>query len=134
MLNRWTGIGRVGHTPKLTSTQGGIAKLTFSMATDLPRKNADGSWSKRTDWHNVIVWGTRAVSAEKRITKGSLVYVEGPTLHREYQPKDGPKKRITEVEANKVEVIKDSKTKGQAPPDRPEPPPSAYESDDEISY
>lgn len=70
----------------------------MSIATNERYKNAQGEYVTETQWHNVIAWGKVAEIAEKLLSKGSEVVVEGKLVHRNYTDKEGVKKYVTEVE------------------------------------
>ena len=77
----------------------------FSMATSEAYRNAKGEKVTDTQWHNVVAWGKVAEIAEKYLTKGKEVAVEGKLVNRSYNDKEGNKKYITEVVVNELLLI-----------------------------
>jgi single-strand DNA-binding protein len=95
--------GYLGGDPELTYTQGGTAICKFSMATSKSYKNRDGEKIEETQWHRVIVWGTKGENVAKCISKGSHVMVNGELRTRSWEDDGGNKRYVTEVYANFVE-------------------------------
>lgn len=74
MLNM-TIAGNVGRDAVLRRTNSGDAVLGFSLAVDMGK---DKSGSKRDSvWINCSIWGKRAESLERYITKGSKLVLSG---------------------------------------------------------
>ncbi len=103
-LNKQLLIGNIGRDPELKYTQGGQAKLAFSIATSEKWRTKDGDDRERTDWHNCVLWGKRAEALSKILSKGERVYVEGRTEHDEYE-RDGVKKYFTSVNVSEVVLL-----------------------------
>jgi single-strand DNA-binding protein len=142
-LNRWTGIGRLGHAPKLSRAQDGTARCTLRVATTtLAGRAPDGTWNKRTDWHTVVAWGRTAEACDRYLAKGALVYVEGALRYREGTGRDGVQRWYTEIAASTVTFLGGGRREGanegdpghpgRAPGDAPpsaDVPGGAYEDD-----
>jgi len=97
-LNRVTLLGRLGKDPEMGTTQSGEKVANFSIATGEQWKDkATGEKKERTEWHNVVVWGALAGVAERFLTKGSRVYIEGAQRTRKWQDQTGNDKWSTEV-------------------------------------
>lgn len=99
-------IGNLGKDPELTYTQSGTAKCKFSLATSKVRKDASGEKKEDTFWHNIVVWGNQAEACGKFLAKGRKVCVVGEVESREYE-KDGQRRWITEINAQRVEFLGD---------------------------
>jgi single-strand DNA-binding protein len=84
--------------PEIKNLDNGNKMARMSIATNERYKNAQGEYVTETQWHNVIAWGKVAEIAEKLLSKGSEVVVEGKLVHRNYTDKEGVKKYVTEVE------------------------------------
>ena len=98
-------IGNLGNTPEVKTLEGGKKMARFSMATSEAYRNAKGEKVTDTQWHNVVAWGKVAEIAEKYLTKGKEVAVEGKLVNRSYNDKEGNKKYITEVVVNELLLI-----------------------------
>jgi len=72
--------GNVGKNAELRRTQSGDPVLGFSVAVD---QGKDKSGNKRDSvWVNCSIWGKRAESLERHITKGSKLVLSGrPSVH-----------------------------------------------------
>ena len=70
------------------------------MATTEYRKDKDGNRIEMTEWHNIVMWRNLAELAEKYLSKGRQIYVEGRLRTRNWDDANGVKHYITEVEAN----------------------------------
>jgi single-strand DNA-binding protein len=101
-MNRATLLGRLGSDPELRRTRNDKAVLRLGVATNERVKRGD-QWEDHTEWHNVIVWGARAESLSRILSKGSQVLIEGSIRRREYE-KDGEKRFVTEIIANDIEL------------------------------
>ena len=102
--------------------------LTFSVATSNDYKNKAGEWVKRpATWTNCVYYGRfdnqKAVAeeGERRLTKGSPVYVEGRERTREYE-KDGEKRTSTELMVSMIAIPIVAKRGGDAVEGNPETP------------
>lgn len=97
-VNKVTLLGYMGKDPEVRFTQGGQAVANFSLATDESYKNNDGEKVKKTEWHNLVVWG-KSVEAfvQPYLHKGDLIYVEGKLQTRKWKDKEGTDKYTTEI-------------------------------------
>lgn len=95
-------IGHVGNQPDVRTTESGKKLARFSVATNEIYRNAKGEKVTETQWHNLVAWGKVAEIAEKYLSKGKEVAIEGKLINRSYADKDGNKKYITEVQVNEV--------------------------------
>ncbi|HYZ86677.1 MAG TPA: single-stranded DNA-binding protein [Bryobacteraceae bacterium] len=103
-VNKVILIGHLGKDAETKFTTSGVAKTTFSVATNRRIKDAQsGEWRDETDWANVVLW--RAENLANYLTKGKQVYVEGRLSTRSYDDKDGNKRYITEVVAEDVLLL-----------------------------
>src|SRR5665647_1239235 len=90
-------IGNLGNAPEVRNTESGKKLARFSIATSETYRNAKGEKVKETQWHNLIAWGKVADIAEKYLTKGTEVAIEGKLMNNNYTDKDGNKKYSTET-------------------------------------
>lgn len=100
MLNKIFVMGRLTRDPELRRTNSGTAVTSFTLAVDRDFKNADGT--KETDFIDVVAWRGTAEFTAKYFTKGRMAVVEGRLQMREWQDKDGHKRRNAEVIADNV--------------------------------
>lgn len=98
-INKVILVGNLGRDPEVITFENGVKKATVSMATTESYKNKEGNWVDQTDWHNIVLWRWLA---ERNLIKGDQVYVEGKVKTRSYDDKDGNKRYITEIVADKI--------------------------------
>lgn len=120
-LNRCTIIGRLGDDPTIRYTQSNKAVATLSIATSQKYKDKDGQMQEDTEWHRVTAWGRTAEICQQYLTKGSLVYIEGPIKTRKWQDKEGRDQYTTEITALQLTMLGG---KGDGVQSRPTPPPA----------
>ena len=101
-------IGNLGMTPEVRTLDGGKKVARVSLATREIYKNYKGDRFTETYWHNLVAWGKTAEIAEKIMSKGSEVAIEGKLVTRAYTDKHGVKRFVTEVVVNEF-VLLDSK-------------------------
>lgn len=111
MLNKIFIMGRLTRDPELRRTQNGTAVAGFALAVDRDFKNADGT--KETDFIEVVAWRSSAEFVSKYFAKGRMAIVEGRLQIRDWQDKDGNKRRNAEVVADNV-YFGDSKKEGDS--------------------
>jgi single-strand DNA-binding protein len=97
-------IGRLGKDPEV-KTFNNKKKASFSLATTEVYKNQKGERVEETQWHNIVLWGKPAENAEKYLTKGQEVAVEGKLIHRNYEADGGEKKYITEINVDEFVML-----------------------------
>ena len=100
MLNKIIVMGRLTHDPELRRTGSGTPVCSFSIACDRDFKSQTGE--KETDFFDVVAWRTTGEFVSKYFTKGRMVVVEGRLQIREWQAKEGNKRRSAEINADNV--------------------------------
>ena len=100
MLNRIIVMGRLTRDPELRRTNSGKAVASFTVAVDRNFKSQSGE--KETDFIDVVAWRSTAEFVAKYFTKGRMAVVEGRLQIRDWQDKDGNKRRSAEVVADNV--------------------------------
>jgi single-strand DNA-binding protein len=101
-LNKVMLIGRIGKDPDTFTFENGNKKISFTLATTESYRDKEGNWVDQTEWHNIA--GYRYL-ADKNVAKGDLVYVEGKIKTRKYQDKEGNDRYVTEIVADKINII-----------------------------
>jgi len=105
-VNKVILIGNLGRDPELRYTQGGQAVANFTLATTERFSGRDGGErQERTEWHRVTAWGRTAELCAQYLSKGRSVYVEGRLQTREWEDKEGQKRRTTEIVALSVQFL-----------------------------
>ncbi len=112
-LNKVLLMGRLGKDPEVRYTADGTAVASFTMATSESYKDRSGNKQERTEWHNIVVWRKLAEIAGEYLKKGRLVYIEGRIQSREYEGKDGIKRRVYEIVASDMKMMPSGQGQGQ---------------------
>lgn len=100
MFSKTIIIGRLGQSPRFSTSKSGTSVCSFSMAVDTGYGD-----KKVTDWFSVTVFGKTAENCNRYLQKGSLVNVEGVVHLRKYQGKDGTEKSCIELVGNSVTFL-----------------------------
>jgi single-strand DNA-binding protein len=104
-LNKVMLIGRLGKDPEIRYTPDGSPVANFSLATSEFWTDKNGTRQERTEWHNIVAWTRLADLSKRFLAKGRQVYVEGRIRTREWDDKDGNKRRTTEIVANQMVLL-----------------------------
>lgn len=100
MLNRIVLMGRLTRDPELRRTQSGVAVVSFAIAVD--RDYAAQGAEKETDFIDIVAWRGTAEFVEKYFSKGRMIVVAGRLQIRNWEDKEGNKRRSAEVVADSV--------------------------------
>ena len=100
MLNHIAIMGRLTRDPELRRTQSGTAVASFTLAVERAEKTPEGKHA--VDFIDCIAWHQTAEFVSRYFTKGRMAVVEGRLHIREWNDKDGVKRRSAEVVAENV--------------------------------
>jgi single-strand DNA-binding protein len=104
-LNKVMLIGRLGKDPEIRYTQDGAPVASFSLATSEFWTDKSGTRQERTEWHNIVAWNKLADLSKRYLAKGRQVYIEGRIRTREWDDRDGNKRRTTEIIAGQMVLL-----------------------------
>lgn len=99
-VNRIFILGRLGKDPVIRTTGTGKPVCNFSVATSEKRGTEEV-----TTWFDVVAWEKTAEICQRYLTKGSQVHIEGRVQVRDWEDKDGGKRRAWEVVADRVTLL-----------------------------
>lgn len=99
-------IGNLGKDPEIREIDGGRRVARFTLATSESYRNDDGEKITDTSWHNIVAWNGLATIAERYLSKGREVAVEGRISYRNFEDKEGAKKYFTEIILNQIHLLK----------------------------
>ena len=102
MVNQVILVGNLGRDPEMRALPSGQQVANFSLATSRRYKDRDGNRKDETEWHNIVVFGKQAEIAGQYLTKGKMVFDEGPIQTRSGDDKQSGKKQY------KTEIICDN--------------------------
>ena len=104
-VNKVILVGNLGKDPEVRFTPSGQAVAKFPIATTDSWMDQEGKRQERTEWHNIVVWGKQGENCGQYLAKGRQVYIEGAIRSRSYDDKDGNKRYITEIVAQRVQFL-----------------------------
>ena len=105
-VNKAIIVGALGADPDVRTTPSGQMVATLSIATSERFNNREGERQERTEWHRVQVWGKQAELAQRYLTKGRKVYIEGRIQTRSWDDQQtGQKRYSTEIVASQMVFI-----------------------------
>ena len=107
-MNKIIIIGNICKDLELRYTPSNLAVVKNTLAVKNDFKNSNGEYE--SEFINIVVWRQTAEFLSKYAAKGSKVLVEGRLTNRSYDKQDGTKGYVTEVVAEKVELL-DTKKK-----------------------
>lgn len=96
MLNHITIMGRLVRDPELRRTQSGKPVASFTVAVDRD------FGEKATDFIDCVAWNKTGEFVDKYFSKGSMIVVAGRLQIRDWNDKDGNKRRTAEIVAENV--------------------------------
>ena len=98
-------VGNLGKDPELRYTPQGDAVCSFSIATNEKKKDKSGEFQDVTTWFKVTLWRRQAENANKYLSKGSSVYIEGRLGIEEWTDRDGKERFTLAVQATDMQFI-----------------------------
>lgn len=114
MLNVSIISGRLTADPDLKQTPNGVSVVSFTVAVS--RSFVKQGEERQADFIPVIAWSKSAEFVSKFFTKGSLIEVVGEIQTRNFEDKNGNKRKSVEVLANKISFGGDKKSGDTAQP------------------
>ena len=98
-VNKVILVGNLGRDPEVRHTQDNRKIVHLSVATsDRWKDRASGDTRERTEWHRVVIFNENlAEVAERYLTKGRTVYLEGALQTRKWQDQSGQERYTTEI-------------------------------------
>lgn len=103
MINRIVLLGRATKDPETRATSAGKMVSTFTLACERDFKSASGD--KEADFIPIVCWGKTSEIVEKYVNKGNMIAIDGRLQIRTYEDKEGKKRTIAEVVADRVQLL-----------------------------
>lgn len=104
-VNKAILVGNLGRDPELRRTKNGTPVTSFPIATTERFKDRNGEQQERTEWHNIVAWSKTAEIAEKYLSKGRQVYIEGKITTNSWEDNEGNKRYRTEIVARELQFL-----------------------------
>lgn len=102
-LNKVFLIGRLVKDPDFGFVPNGPAVSNFTLAVNRPFKNKNNE--RETDFIDIVAWRKLAEHCKQYLEKGKLVLVEGRLQIRNYETKEGSKRKIAEIVADNIQFL-----------------------------
>lgn len=104
-VNKVILVGNVGKDPEVRHLDSGVAVANFPLATSESYTAKNGERVTTTEWHNIVLWRGLADVAEKYVTKGRQLYIEGRIRTRSWDDKEGNKRYTTEIYGDQMQML-----------------------------
>jgi len=113
-VNKATLIGNVCQNPEIKVLESGRKVATFNLATNERGYTlANGTQvPEKVEFHALVLWAGLAEVAEKYVSKGQQLYVEGKLTTRSWD-KDGIKHYKTEIQVSEMQMLGAKKSEPQ---------------------
>lgn len=95
MINNVVLMGRLVATPELRSTGTGVSVTSFTIAVD--RSFVKSGEQRQADFIDCVAWRQSAEFITKYFQKGSMIAITGSIQTRNYEDKNGNKRKAVEV-------------------------------------
>jgi single-strand DNA-binding protein len=98
-VNKVILVGNLGRDPEVRHTQDGQKIVHLAIATsERWRDRTSGENRERTEWHRVVIFNERLGEvAERYLSKGRSVYLEGQLQTRKWTDQSGQERYTTEI-------------------------------------
>lgn len=98
-VNKAIIVGNLGRDPEVRYTQSGQKIVNLTVATSEKwRDKQSGERKESTEWHRVVIFNENLADvAEKYLTKGRTVYIEGALQTRKWQDQSEQERYATEI-------------------------------------
>jgi single-strand DNA-binding protein len=104
-LNKVFLIGNLTRAPELRYTPSGTPVADLRLAVNRSYTTQSGDKREESYFLTVVVWGKQAESCGEYLDKGSPVLIEGRLQTREWETKDGQRRNVVEVVAERVQFL-----------------------------
>ena len=112
MLNHIVIMGRLTRDPELRYTQSQTPVASFTIAVDRDFGGRDGG-ERQTDFIDCVAWRNSAEFVSKYFHKGSMAVVSGRLQIRDWNDRDGNKRRSAEVVVDNIYFGESKRSEGE---------------------
>lgn len=140
-VNKVILIGNLGTDPEIRNLENGAKVARLRIATTESYTNKEGQRVEQTEWHTVTLWRQQAEVAEKYLSKGKQVYIEGKLRTRTWKDNEGNDRYATEVEGLTMQMLGTRGSADTATPERtsltsaqPAPAQSSPSEEDDLPF
>ncbi len=104
-VNKVILLGRLGADPEVRYTNTGTPVANFNIATSTNFTDKSGEKTEKTEWHRVVAFGKLGEICGEYLAKGKQVYIEGRLQTRDWEDRDGNKRKTTEIVAGIMQML-----------------------------
>lgn len=104
-INKVFLAGHLTRDPELRATAKGIPVLSFGIAVNERVQNQQtGEWEDRANFFDCTMFGARAESLSRFLSKGNKVSIEGRLRWNQWE-RDGEKRTKVEIVVSEIELM-----------------------------
>ncbi len=96
-VNKVILVGKAGRDPEVRHLDNNRVVANFSLATNEYYRDRNGNRQELTEWHTIEMWDDLARTAEKFVTKGKLLYIEGKIRTNTWTDKETQQERSSKI-------------------------------------
>jgi len=104
-LNKVILLGNAGQNAEMRSASAGKSVSNLSLAINQSFRDKKDGKVQRVEWVRCVAWAKLATIAERFVTKGKRVFVEGRLQTRRFEDREGSPKTVTEVVVASLRVL-----------------------------
>ncbi len=104
-LNKVFLIGNLTRDPELRYTPSGTAVSNLGLAVNRRFKDREGQQKSEVCYITVVVWDKQAEVCNQYLKKGRPIFIEGRLQSRSWEAKDGSKRNVLEVRAERIQFL-----------------------------
>jgi single-strand DNA-binding protein len=98
-------VGNLGRDPEMRYTPSGTPVTNFSIAVNRRRPTGGGEFVDETDWYRVAVFGRNAEVADRYLTRGMKVLIDGQPRINTFVGQDGIERTNVEINADNFVML-----------------------------
>lgn len=115
-INRVIVSGNLTREPEVRTTASGNPVMGFGIAVNDRRKNSQtGEWEDYPNFIDCTMFGARAQSVSRFLSKGSKVAIEGKLRWSQWETNEGQKRSKIEIIVDEIEFMSSISNGAQAP-------------------
>lgn len=115
-INRVIVSGNLTREPEVRTTASGNPVMGFGIAVNDRRKNSQtGEWEDYPNFIDCTMFGARAQSVSRFLSKGSKVAIEGKLRWSQWETNEGQKRSKIEIIVDEIEFMSSISNGAQVP-------------------
>lgn len=115
-INRVIVSGNLTREPEVRTTASGNPVMGFGIAVNDRRKNSQtGEWEDYPNFIGCTMFGARAQSVSRFLSKGSKVAIEGKLRWSQWETNEGQKRSKIEIIVDEIEFMSSISNGAQVP-------------------